>query len=72
LFLITCDVFRVHYEVSVPAAKYVRSLYGDSEAGPSSGAVKHNDNYTWPTHLLLNIQDSAFFTKSIFMRSLLF
>jgi len=46
LFLITCDVFRVHYEVSVPAAKYVRSLYGDSEAGPSSGAVKHNDNYT--------------------------
>ena len=46
LFLTTCNVFSVHYEVSVPATKYVLSLYGDSQqAGPLSGAVKHNDNY---------------------------
>jgi len=48
LFLTTCDLFRVHYEVSVPATKYVRSLYGDSQqAEPLPGAVKHNDNYVY-------------------------
>jgi hypothetical protein len=36
LFLGICDVFHVHYEVSVPGTKYVRSLYGDSQQAEPS------------------------------------